>query len=203
MNNFILKVLSYLQKTKRKPLFISITLLCAFVIGAASFTDSLGKISLLINSSFEIDAKDISGFWVISETKKTDETYIQLKTLSSKIVGSTTVFFNADAVKHNALPITAAIYDAKLSGKILTFSSKRKYYSWELDHSGEDTIPKRVSRIMTTHYQGEVNGEVVKFFITSEGDGYFDEVIAQKLDTDSAMSYIKDKYKKKYGKSYD
>lgn len=198
MNNFFTKYLSFIQKIKKRPLFLVFTILCTFVISLASFTDSVKKINLYVHTLFEPNANDISGYWLIEETEKTYETYIQLKTLGDQIVGTTTIFFNRDFVMIEGIPVTAPINDAKLLGNILSFSTNRKFDAFELDFSSRVPHSKRVGHEITTMYQGEINGDEITLYIKSDNGKYYDEVKAKKIDTDSAEYMIKTKRKQKY-----
>lgn len=187
-----------MQKIKKRPQFLVMALLITFVVSMASFTDSINKINLFVHTLFAPNPKDVSGYWQIEETEKTFETYIQLKALGDQIVGTTTIFFNRDFVIIEGIPVTAPIYDVKLLGNVLSFSTKRKFNTFELDFSSRAPRSKIVSREMSTLYQGEVDGDVMTLYIKSDDGKYYDEVNAKKIDTDTAKYLIKSKHKEKY-----
>lgn len=120
---------------------------------------------------------NISGKWVIEETEKIHKTYITIRMLDGKVLGSTEILYpDHPDILFSGLKRQAAIFDGEVVGNRLSFKTKRTYMRRLADPT---TMTEAVH-----HYDGRIDGEKIHFSISLVGGDYL-EATAVRLSSES------------------
>jgi len=114
---------------------------------------------------------DLSGKWLIEETDKTFKTLITLRVINGKVYGGTDIDFPEYLATWHGARRHSSIYDGELTPNGLSFKTKRTIRT----EAGNDATTVET----IDHYQGELQGNKIRFFVSRAGGDYW-EVTAVK-----------------------
>ena len=157
------------RKLSWKSLAILITFVMMLVAGSQVYDFYQTKYFENLNSL------NINGKWIIEATEKSPKTYLQLKSIEGKLVGTTEVLYSdhTDLVLSGLTALRkTGIFDGRIQGKHFSFTTKRFFYP--------DIIRKKPGENLIHHYEGSIEGNKLFISVQVEG-GYYEEVTAERF----------------------
>jgi TIR domain/WD domain, G-beta repeat len=126
--------------------------------------------------------QDVSGYWDLEPSEKMHKTYIDLRVVDGKLVGSEVTSFPLDPLTvMSGLKREAAIVDGKVVRDRISFKTRRTYMRMPPDES---------TRTEVTHqYEGRIDGGKIHFAVSNQ-DGQHWEVTAVRRSDDKPAELV-------------